>query len=92
MAVESFLTRLVTRSLTLLSRLVVRPIAFDSLDSRDDEWRVAGKLNFLNPGARMGLIKVVGGAHSSGDVKITSGVKIARVGFVIISLIVCFCN
>jgi hypothetical protein len=82
MAVESFLTRSVTLSLTLLSRLVVLPMAFVSLESREEEWRLAGKLNFLFDGGRAAFRSVVGGESSSDD-RITSGVKIVRVGFVI---------
>lgn len=94
-AVDSFLTLSVTRSLTLLSLLVVLPMAFDSLVRSDDEWSVAGKLNFLIDGDRDAFNSVVGAVNSSDDVKTTSGVKIERVGFVIIvhkPLIVCFCK
>lgn len=83
MAVDSFLTRSVTLSLTLLNRRVVLPMALDSLVSSDDEWRVAGKLNFLFDSDCFAFSKMVGGASSSDDVKITSGVTIVRVGFVI---------
>jgi hypothetical protein len=65
----------------LLSRLVVRPI--ESLDNSEDEWRLAGKLNFLFDGDFVAFKSVVGGARSSDD-NITSGVQIARVGFDII--------
>lgn len=84
-AVESFLTRSVTLSLTLLSRLVVRPSAFESLESKDEECKVAGKLNFLFEDDRTALRSVVGGESSSDD-KITSGVNIVRVWFVISAL------
>lgn len=88
MAVDSFRTRLVTRSLTLLKRRVVRPMALaDSLVSSDDECSVAGKLNFLFDGSRFAFSSVVGGVSSSDDVKITSGVNIVRVGFVITATI-----
>lgn len=55
-------------------------MALESLESSVCECIVAGKLNFLFDEA---LSSVVGGASSSDDVKITSGVKIVRVGFVI---------
>lgn len=87
MTVDSFRTRSVTRSLTLLKRRVVRPMALDSLVSSDDECSVAGKLNFLFDGDRFAFSSVVGGVSSSDDVKITSGVNIVRVGFVITATI-----
>jgi hypothetical protein len=60
-------------------------MGFESLSS-DDECSVAGKLNFLFAAELSdcwAFSSVVGGAHSSDDVNITSGVKIVRVGFVI---------
>lgn len=76
MAVDNFLTRSLTLSLTLLKRLVVRPRAFISLFRSDDECSVAGKLNFRFAGDRTDFSIVLGGASSSEGVKITSGVKI----------------
>lgn len=76
MAVDNFLTRSLTRSLTLLKRLVVRPRAFISLLRSVDECSVAGKLNFRFEGAWTDFSIVLGGASSSEGVKITSGVKI----------------
>jgi len=61
-------------------------MAFESLERSDDEWRLAGKLNFLFEGDRDAFNNVVGGASSSDDVNITSGVNIIRVGFVIVRL------
>lgn len=83
MAVDNLRTRSVTLSLTLLSRLVVRPMAFESLESSDDEWRLAGKLNFLFEGDRTAFSSVL--LSASSDDNITSGVNIVRVGFVIAS-------
>lgn len=76
MAVDNFLTRSLTLSLTLLKRLVVRPRAFISLLRSVDECSVAGKLNFRFEGACTDFSIVLGGASSSEGVKITSGVKI----------------
>lgn len=63
---------------------MVRPMAFVSLESSDDECKPTGKLNFRFAVDGAGFVKYTLEPVSSGEVKITSGVNMARVGFVII--------